>query len=71
LLELLAKVYMRMIGTVTYTPNLAISRIPLEVPRDDMVSFLSPRSTVFETGQSINKEENLSEPIAITKHKQR
>lgn len=45
LLGLLAKVYMRMMGTVTQTPNLAISRIPLEVPRDDILSFLLPTHT--------------------------
>jgi len=36
LVLLLANVYIRTIGTATYTPNLAISRIPFDVPTDDI-----------------------------------
>ena len=33
---LLAKKYINPIGTVTYTANFAISKIPFDVPKDDI-----------------------------------
>lgn len=39
-LVLLAKVYIRNTGTPTYIPNLAISRIPFDVPSADIFLFV-------------------------------
>lgn len=59
-LVLLAKVYIRMRGMVTYTPNLAISKIPLDAPRDDIF----PRKSLFhlkthQTGRSLENGQDI------------
>lgn len=53
-LVLLAKKYISPIGTLTYTANLAISKTPFEVPKDDI--FLS--SSFFQISSSYNIMEN-------------
>ncbi|KAJ1411438.1 HD domain-containing protein [Sesbania bispinosa] len=57
---LLAKVYIRTMGTVTYTPNLAISRIPFEVPKDD----------IFPLGEEDNSQPTRAQITAALEYTQ-